>query len=103
MDSCHNHQATWRRYLRRGGRKGHLISRSQTTQARRVVFLTPEQYLIPDVVQRRERNDRDIIPHVPPGLDSISSFLDRSRNKDRRVIKSTNGCVTYKKMIFFPK
>ncbi|KAM3188017.1 hypothetical protein ACTXT7_001159 [Hymenolepis weldensis] len=36
MDNCHNHQVARRRYLRRGGQKGHLITRSQTTQIRRV-------------------------------------------------------------------
>ncbi|KAM3171009.1 hypothetical protein ACTXT7_017469 [Hymenolepis weldensis] len=38
----------------------------------RIASLTPEQPVIPDVVQRREREDQDIISHVPPGLDGIS-------------------------------
>ncbi|KAM3174193.1 hypothetical protein ACTXT7_011023 [Hymenolepis weldensis] len=44
--------------------------------------VTPEQHLIPDVVQRSEGNDQNIIPHVPSGLDGIS--LGRSRGKDGR-------------------
>ncbi|KAM3176962.1 hypothetical protein ACTXT7_005488 [Hymenolepis weldensis] len=48
--------------------------------------LTSERPLIPDVVQRRERNDQDIIPHVPPGLDGISlvsrSILRRRQTGD---------------------
>ncbi|KAM3176449.1 hypothetical protein ACTXT7_006477 [Hymenolepis weldensis] len=70
MDSCHDHQATWMRYLRREDQKGHLISRSQTTQTS---SLTPEQAVIPDVEQRHERKDQYIIPHVPPGLNGISA------------------------------
>ncbi|KAM3170964.1 hypothetical protein ACTXT7_017559 [Hymenolepis weldensis] len=37
-----------------------------------LVSLTPEQSVIPDVVERRERNDQDITPHARPGLDGIS-------------------------------
>ncbi|VUZ46826.1 unnamed protein product [Hymenolepis diminuta] len=54
MDSCHDHQPTWGQYLRRGERKEHLISRSQTTQTRRVCSLTPEQPVIRYVVRRRD-------------------------------------------------
>ncbi|VUZ43399.1 unnamed protein product, partial [Hymenolepis diminuta] len=64
--------------------RGHLISRSQTTQTRRVCSLTPEQPVILDVVQRRDRNDQDIILHVPPGLDGIS-LVSRSISRQRRT------------------
>ncbi|VUZ52993.1 unnamed protein product [Hymenolepis diminuta] len=64
--------------------KGHLISRSQTIQTRRVCSLAPEQLVIADVVQRRDRKDQDIIPHVPPGLDGIS-LVSRSISRRRRT------------------
>ncbi|KAM3176972.1 hypothetical protein ACTXT7_005447 [Hymenolepis weldensis] len=38
----------------------------------------------PDVVQRRERNDQDIIPTVPPGLDGIS-LVSQSISRQRRT------------------
>ncbi|VDL62368.1 unnamed protein product [Hymenolepis diminuta] len=46
--------------------------------------LAPEQLVIADVVQRRDRKDQDIIPHVPPGLDGIS-LVSRSISRRRRT------------------
>ncbi|VUZ52479.1 unnamed protein product [Hymenolepis diminuta] len=87
MHSCHNHQAAWRRYLRRGDRKGHLILRSQTTRTRRVCSLTPEQPGTPDVMRRPEGIDQNIILPVPPGLDGISlafrSIMRQGRTSDQ--------------------
>ncbi|VUZ52930.1 unnamed protein product [Hymenolepis diminuta] len=36
-------------------------------------------------------------------LMAFPSSLGRSRDKDRRTIKSTSEHVTYKKVVFFPK
>ncbi|KAM3176384.1 hypothetical protein ACTXT7_006594 [Hymenolepis weldensis] len=46
--------------------------------------LTPERPVFPDVVQRRERNDQDIIPHVLPRLYGIS-LVSRSISRQRRT------------------
>ncbi|KAM3185866.1 hypothetical protein ACTXT7_005490 [Hymenolepis weldensis] len=65
----------------------YVSMRYEATFLERTIFkdsLTPEQPVIHDVVQRRERKDQDIIPHVPPGPDGIS-LISRSISRQRRT------------------
>ncbi|KAM3172543.1 hypothetical protein ACTXT7_014317, partial [Hymenolepis weldensis] len=58
-----------------------------------LVSLTAEQLLISDAVQRPERNNQDIIPHLPPGIDSISlvsRLILRQRRKGDLKMYKTN-------------
>ncbi|KAM3175432.1 hypothetical protein ACTXT7_008540 [Hymenolepis weldensis] len=85
MDSFHNHQAAWWQYLRLEDRKGYLSSRSQITQTEELSHF-PTARDSPNVVQRRERNDQDIISHVIPGPDGIA-LVSQSISRQRRIIK----------------
>ncbi|KAM3184268.1 hypothetical protein ACTXT7_008678 [Hymenolepis weldensis] len=66
----------------------HIQSPKPDSSRTQLYLTTPDtlEPVIPDVVQRRERKDQDIIPHEPPGLDGLSlvsrSILRRRRTGD---------------------
>ncbi|VUZ50351.1 unnamed protein product [Hymenolepis diminuta] len=97
MHRRHNRQVAWRRYLRRGDWKEHLISRSQTAQTRRVCSLTLKQPVIPDVVQRHERNDQDINPMYHKDSTAFLSSPGRSCDEDGRELNLQTSVLHMRK------